>query len=99
MCIFEALPFSDVDINSPEVSVPNFPKNVEASVNENSSMLPEIPSSIMNDKSMSIVHLNIRSLRNKLNDVGNYVKNNVVDLFAISNTWTGDSINSVDMSR
>ena len=99
MCIFEALPFSDVDINSPEVSVPNFPKNVEASVNENSSMLPEIPSSIMNDKSMSIVHLNIRSLRNKLNDVGNYVKNNAVDIFALSETWIDNTINSssIDM--
>ena len=48
----------------------------------------------INDKGLSISHLNVRSLRNKREELDDFIKRNSVDLFTISETWIDNSIHS-----
>ena len=47
-----------------------------------------------NDKGLSILHLNVRSLRNKREELDDFIKRNSVDLFILSETWINRSIHS-----
>ena len=95
-CIFNELPFhdlcesqilssqpGDVDVNIPPVTA----NSTEAQCNTFEGIL---------NRGLTISHLNVRSLRNKVDQISQYLSSNPIDIFSMSETWLDENIKQFD---
>ena len=90
------IPTSDDQNESPQLVPANDSSRPKTNKKSHDSILPPHPSKFMFKpmvtKGIKIAHINVRSLYPKIDEIRLIVKDNNLDIFAVSETWLSDAI-------
>ena len=92
-CTFKELPFHDISESQSETIDATIPY-VDTSCNFNEGQCNTSCNTLEGilNRGLTISHLNVRSLRNKVDQISQYLSSNSIDLFSMSETWLDENV-------